>query len=68
MIRGSGDDGTVACGHADAIGAPGAGGSLGYADPSIGLGYGCVTSCIGPGVEPDPRDVALRETLAAALA
>ncbi len=54
-------------GHPGAFGAPGAGGSLGYADPEIGLGYGYVTNRIGPGVEPDPRDVALRDAIAAAL-
>ncbi len=55
-------------GHAEAFGAPGAGGSLGYADPAIGLGYGYVTNRIGVGVEPDPRDVALRQAIAASLA
>lgn len=50
-------------GHAGAYGAPGAGGSLGYADPKIGLGYGYVTNRIGVGVDPDPRDVALRKAI-----
>lgn len=55
-------------GHPEAFGTPGAGGSLGYADPVIGLGYGYVTNRIGPGIKPDPRDVALREAIATALA
>lgn len=55
-------------GHPEAFGTPGAGGSLGYADPEIGLGYGYVTNRIGPGVDPDPRDLALREAIAEALA
>lgn len=50
-------------GHSGAFGTPGAGGSLGYADPSVGLGYGYVTNRIGPGVDPDPRDVALRDAI-----
>lgn len=54
-------------GHPDAFGAPGAGGSLGYADPAIGLGYGYVTNQIELGIEPDPRDVALREAIASAI-
>ncbi|MCK0097342.1 beta-lactamase family protein [Yoonia sp. F2084L] len=50
-------------GHPSAFGTPGAGGSLGYADPAIGLGYGYVTNRIGTGVDPDPRDVALRDAI-----
>lgn len=53
-------------GHTGAFGAPGAGGSLGYADPAIGLGYGYVTNRIGTGVDPDPRDIALRTAVASA--
>lgn len=51
-------------GHAGAFGTPGAGGSMGYADPAIGLGYGYVTNRIGTGVDPDPRDIALRSAIA----
>lgn len=54
-------------GHPDAFGAPGAGGSLGYADPTIGLGYGYVTNRIELGIDPDPRDVALRVAIASAI-
>ncbi len=50
-------------GHSGAYGAPGGGGHLGYADPKIGLGYGYVTNRIGVGVDPDPRDVALRKAV-----
>ena len=46
-----------------AFGAPGAGGSLGYADPSLGIGYGYVTSQIGMHLEGDPRDIALRQAI-----
>lgn len=53
-------------GHPSAFGAPGAGGSLGYADPDIGLGYGYITNRIGLGVDPDPRDIALRDAIASA--
>lgn len=48
-------------------GAPGSGGSLGYADPTNQIGYGYVTSRMGTALAGDPRDVALREALAAAL-
>lgn len=54
-------------GRPSAFGAPGAGGSLGYADPDIGLGYGYITNRIGLGVDPDPRDVALRDAIASVV-
>lgn len=54
-------------GHSGAFGTPGAGGSLGYADPEVGLGYGYVTNRIGTGVDPDPRDVALRDAIASVI-
>jgi CubicO group peptidase (beta-lactamase class C family) len=49
------------------FGSPGAGGSLGFADPTAGIGYGYVTSQMGTSLTGDPRDVALREALYAAL-
>lgn len=54
-------------GREDAFGAPGAGGSLGYADPAVGIGYGYVTNRFGLGMAPDPRDVALRQALASVV-
>ena len=45
------------------FGAPGAGGSLGYADPQAGIGYGYVTSQMGTALTGDPRDLALRHAL-----
>jgi CubicO group peptidase (beta-lactamase class C family) len=54
-------------GSAKAYGAPGAGGSLGFADPDTGLGYAYVTSQMGTSLTGDPRDVALRDALYAAL-
>jgi CubicO group peptidase (beta-lactamase class C family) len=50
-------------GHAGAFGAPGAGGSMGYADPEVGIGYGYVTNRMGTHLEGDPRDVALRAAI-----
>jgi CubicO group peptidase (beta-lactamase class C family) len=50
-------------GHPGAYGAPGAGGSLGYADPQTGVGYGYVTNRMGTSLTGDPRDVALRRAL-----
>jgi CubicO group peptidase (beta-lactamase class C family) len=50
-----------------AFGAPGTGGSLGYADPASGIGYGYVTSQAGTSVTGDPRDLALRDALYAAI-
>jgi CubicO group peptidase (beta-lactamase class C family) len=51
-----------------AFGAPGAGGSMGLADPAARLGYGYVTNTMGMELEGDPRDVALRRALALVLA
>ena len=46
-----------------AFGHPGAGGSLGFADPQKGIGYAYVTNRIGVELTGDPRDVALRKAL-----
>ena len=54
-------------GSASAFGSPGAGGSLGFADPAVGVGYGYVTSLSGVTLTGDPREVALRDALYAAL-
>jgi CubicO group peptidase (beta-lactamase class C family) len=51
-----------------AFGAPGAGGSMGFADPSVSLGYGYVTDKMGMNLRGDPRDVALRCALSRVLA
>ena len=50
-------------GSAASFGAPGAGGSLGFADPAAGIGYAYVTSQMGTRLTGDPRDVALRDAL-----
>jgi hypothetical protein len=55
-------------GSASSFGSPGAGGSLGFADPSAGVGYAYVTSRMGTRLTGDPRDVALREALYSANA
>ena len=52
-------------GHPGAFGALGAGGSMGYADPQTGIGYGYVTNRMGTHLEGDPRDVALRRAIPA---
>jgi CubicO group peptidase (beta-lactamase class C family) len=54
-------------GGAHSFGAPGSGGSLGFADPDAGIGYAYVTSQMGTALTGDPRDVALRDALYAAL-
>jgi CubicO group peptidase (beta-lactamase class C family) len=54
-------------GSASSFGSPGAGGSLGFADPSAGIGYAYVTSQSGTQLNGDPRDVALRDALYAAV-
>lgn len=55
-------------GSPSAFGTPGAGGSMAFADPEIELGYGYVMNRMGSGLEPDPRDVALRAAIAQVLA
>jgi len=48
-------------------GSPGAGGSLGFADPAASVGYAYVTSRMGTNLTGDPRDVALRAALYSAI-
>jgi CubicO group peptidase (beta-lactamase class C family) len=55
-------------GNPSSFGSPGAGGSLGFADPTAGVGYAYVTSQMGTTLTGDPRDVALRNALYAAIA
>jgi CubicO group peptidase (beta-lactamase class C family) len=54
-------------GSARSFGSPGSGGSLGFADPTTGIGYAYVTSQMGTRLTGDPRDVALRHALYSAL-
>jgi CubicO group peptidase (beta-lactamase class C family) len=55
-------------GSARSFGSPGAGGAMGYADSAVGVGYAYVTSQMGTCLTGDPRDVALRKALDAAVA
>ncbi len=50
-------------GSPGSYGAPGAGGSLGFADPEKQLGYAYVTNRMGVTLPLDPRDAALRDAL-----
>lgn len=50
-------------GNPGSFGAPGAGGSLGFADPQARIGYGYVPNRKGVTFTGDPRDVALRHAL-----
>ena len=50
-----------------AFGAPGAGGSMGFSDPELRLGYGYVTDKMGVHLQGDPRDLALRQALGSVL-
>ena len=54
-------------GSAASFGSPGAGGAMGFADPTAGIGYAYVTSQMGTVLTGDPRDVALREALYEAI-
>ena len=58
---------SVPFGGPRSFGAPGAGGAMGFADPDAGIGYAYVTSLMGTHIAGDPRDVALRDALYAAL-
>jgi CubicO group peptidase (beta-lactamase class C family) len=49
--------------RATAYGHPGAGGSIGFADPERQIGYGYVTNRGGVSLTCDPRDIALRNAL-----
>jgi CubicO group peptidase (beta-lactamase class C family) len=54
-------------GSARSFGSPGSGGSLGFADPDVGVGYAYVTSQAGTSLTGDPRDMALRDALYSVL-
>lgn len=58
---------TIPFGSAASFGSPGSGGAMGYADPEVGVGYGYVTSRMGTTLTGDPRDLALRDALNAAI-
>ena len=55
-------------GSPGSYGHPGAGGSLGFADPQAQIGYGYVPNRKGVAFSGDPRDVALRRALYSAIA
>lgn len=52
---------------AGSYGHPGAGGSLGYADPETGVGYGYLMNQMGNGIAGDPRTIALNDAVRACL-
>ncbi|MBP2648817.1 MAG: beta-lactamase [Gemmatimonadetes bacterium] len=54
-------------GNEGSFGSPGAGGSLGFADPKAAVGYGYVTSQMGAALTGDPRDLALRNAVYAII-
>jgi CubicO group peptidase (beta-lactamase class C family) len=54
-------------GSPESYGAPGAGGSLGFADPTARVGYAYVTSQMGTDLTGDPRDIMLRQALYGAI-
>jgi hypothetical protein len=54
-------------GNPESFGAPGAGGALGFADPTAGVGYAYVTNQMGTYLTGDPRDLALRDAIYAAI-
>ena len=53
----------VPFGSRGSFGAPGAGGSFGFADPEKQIGYAYVTNRMGVTLPCDPRDIALRDAL-----
>jgi CubicO group peptidase (beta-lactamase class C family) len=50
----------------EAFGHPGAGGSIGFADPANQIGYAYITNRMGVSLTGDPRELALRTALYAA--
>lgn len=54
-------------GSEGSFGSPGSGGSLGFADPKAGVGYGYVTNQMGTRLTGDPRDLALRNAVYSAI-
>lgn len=50
-------------GNPGSFGAPGAGGSLGFADPEAQIGYGYIPNRKSVALGGDPRDVAIRKAL-----
>ena len=55
-------------GNPGSFGMPGAGGSLGFADPQAQIGYGYVPNRKSVSLAGDPRDLAIREALYSATA
>ncbi len=49
------------------FGHAGAGGSLGFANPELGIGYGYVMNQMGGGIAGDPRTIALNNAVLASL-
>jgi CubicO group peptidase (beta-lactamase class C family) len=49
------------------FGHAGAGGSLGYANPELGIGYGYVMNQMGGGIAGDPRTIGLNDAVLASL-
>lgn len=54
-------------GNESSFGSPGSGGSFGYADPEVNIGYAYVTSQMGTTLTGDPRDLALRDAVEASM-
>ena len=54
-------------GSSVSYGHPGAGGSLGFADPEAQIGYAYVPNRKGVSFTGDPRDIALRQALYSAV-
>jgi CubicO group peptidase (beta-lactamase class C family) len=53
--------------NASVFGHPGAGGSIGFADPENRIGFAYITNRMGTDLAGDPRELALRDAMYAAL-